>query len=124
MASWGQTNNSTKQVKDGECTDEQYRTMMKNNKRLKNNTPPVCTGKRSYELIIIRKALDTKRPFFECEICGRIGMDYANLNKHCRLHTGEKRFRCPECGKTFSDSSNRDAHCLGHNVLFFQKKQY
>ena len=112
MASWDQTNNSTKQVKDGEYTEEQYRAMIKNNKRLKNNTPPVCTGRRSYELIIIRRALDTKRSFFECEICGRISMDYRNINKHCRLHTGEKPFKCPECGKTFSDSSQCDVHCL------------
>ena len=120
MASWVQT----KQVKDGEYTKEQYRIMMKNNKRLKNNTPPVCTDRRSYELIIIRRASDTKRSFFECEICGRITTDYANLNKHCRLHTGDKRFRCPKCGKTFSDSSNRDAHCLGHDKHFFGNIRY
>ena len=122
MASSSQTNNSTKQLKERECTDEQYRAMMKNNKRLRNNTPPVCANRRSYELIIVRRALDTKRPFFECEICGRVTMDYANLNKHCRIHTGEKPFKCRVCGKAFSDSSDCDAHCVGHKNWFFLRK--
>ena len=121
MASSSETNNSTKQVKDGEYTEEQYRIMMKNNKRLKNNTRPVCTDRQSYELIMVRRASDTKRLFFECEICGRVTTDYANLNKHCRLHTGDKRFKCCVCGKAFTDSSNRNTHCLDHNKDYFRQ---
>ena len=120
MASSCETNNSTKQVKDVEYTEEQYRIIMKNNKRLKNSTRPVCTDRQSYELIMVRRASDTKRPFFECEICGRVTTDYSNLNKHCRIHTGDKRFKCCVCGKGFTDSSDRDAHCLAHNEYYFR----
>ena len=119
MASSSETNNSTKQVKDVEYTEEQYRILMKNNKRLKN-ARPVCTDRQSYELIMVRRATDTKRPFFQCEICGRVTTDYSNLNKHCRIHTGDKRFKCCVCGKAFTDSSDRTAHCLGHSKDYFR----
>ena len=121
MASSCETCNSTKQAKDVEYTEEQYRLIMKHkNKRLRHNTRPVCTDKKSYELIIIRKASDTKRPFYECKICGRVTTDYGNLNKHCRIHTGDKRFKCCLCEKTFTDSSHRSAHCLNHNKYYFR----
>ena len=120
MASSSQTNDSTKQLKEQQYTEEQYRAIMKHKPRLRKNTPPVCTNRRSYELIIHRQASDTKKTFFECKICGRVTMDYANLNKHCRIHTGEKPFKCRVCEKAFSDSSDCDAHCL----ICADKKNY
>ena len=106
--------------KDKEYTEEQYRLVMKHhNRRLRKNAPVVCTDKKSYELILIRRATDTKRQFFQCEICGRVTTDYSNLNKHCRIHVGDKRYKCCLCGKAFTDSSVRDKHCLAHNTNYF-----
>ena len=104
--------------KDKEYTEEQYRTLMKNNKRVKN-AAGVCPDRKNYELIITRRATDTKRKFFQCEICERITTDYGNLLKHCRMHVGDKRYKCCVCGKGFTDSSNRDKHCLAHDENYF-----
>ena len=119
MASSSETCNSTKQVKDVEYTEEQYRIIMKHNKRVRKNAPALHTDKKSYELIMVRQASDTKKTFFQCKICGRVTTDYGNLNKHCRIHTGDKRFKCCLCGKAFTDSSDRTAHCLKHDRNYF-----
>ena len=95
-------------------TEEQYRAIQKQIPRLRNNTSPICTNRRSYELIIRRQASDTGKTFFDCEICGRVTTDYSNLNKHCRLHTVEKPFKCNECEKAFSDRSDYVVYCRTH----------
>ena len=102
---------------DQQYTEEQYRAIQKKNPKLERNTPPVCTNKRSYDLIIRRTASDTGKTFYECEICGKITPDYSNLNKHCRLHTGEKPFKCNVCERAFSDRSDYDAHCRTHSGM-------
>ena len=114
MISSNQPSDRTKQLKEQQYTEEQYRAIQKQIPRLRNNTPPVCTNRRSYEFIIRRQASDTGKTFFECEICGRVTTDYSNLNKHCRLHTREKPFKCNECKKAFSDRSDYDVHCRTH----------
>ena len=113
-----------KHVIDPHYTEEQYRAIMKRKGKISTNAPPSCGNKRrsSYELIILRQASDTKKTFFECEICGKVTTDYSNLNKHCRLHTGEKPYKCRVCKKPFSDSSccNRHARkCAAKKGLFF-----
>ena len=98
-------------------TEEQYRTIQKQIPRLRPNTPPVCKNKRSYKLITRRKASDTGKVFYDCLICRKITNDYGNLNKHCRIHMGEKPYHCTVCGKAFSDKSDYDVHYRLHTGI-------
>ena len=117
MTSSNQASNSTKQAEEQQYTEKQYRTIQKQIPRLRNNSPPACSNKRSYELIIQRTASDTGKPFYECEICGKTTPHYSNLNKHSRIHTGERPFRCDACGKAFSDRSGYEVHCRIHSGI-------
>ena len=102
---------------DQQYTEKQYRAIQKQIPKLERNSPPVCKDKRSYELIIRRIASDTGKAFYECENCGKITPDYSNLNKHCRLHMGEKPFKCDVREKAFSDRSGYDVHCRTHSEM-------
>ena len=102
-----QPSRNIKQAEEQQYTKDQYRTIQKQIPRLRPNTPPVCKNKRSYKLITRRTASDTGKVFYECR---KITNDYHNLNKHCRIHTGEKPYHCTVCKKAFSDKSDYDVH--------------
>ncbi|KFQ60090.1 Zinc finger protein CKR1, partial [Pelecanus crispus] len=45
-----------------------------------------------------------------CADCGKSFPWASHLERHRRVHTGERPFGCPECGETYSQSS----HLLQH----------
>ena len=68
--------------------------------RLKRNMHPDCETRRSYELVI-RRETETGKKVNECEICVKTTTDFSNLNKHCRIHTGEKLYKWDDCVQAF-----------------------
>lgn len=56
----------------------------------------------------------TKKPLL-CEFCGKIFFNYSRiLNRHRRMHTGEKLYKCSECQQEFSYSSTLNRHRAIH----------
>ncbi|XP_039608455.1 zinc finger protein 665-like [Polypterus senegalus] len=45
-----------------------------------------------------------------CFECGKQFKQKSNLNKHLKIHNGEKTYCCNECGKSFSRGSNLRRH--------------
>lgn len=51
---------------------------------------------------------------YVCQYCGRAFTQQSNLKRHETLHTGEKPYFCRVCHKTFSSGSNLKQHVQVH----------
>ncbi|XP_055083960.1 oocyte zinc finger protein XlCOF7.1-like [Periophthalmus magnuspinnatus] len=91
-----------------------------------NNGTDEVADKKKYECPICQKKFGTmpnlqrhirvhrgERPF-SCLICEKTFTRKYNLNKHLKIHTGERPYSCSTCEKTFTQKSSLDAHVRTH----------
>ena len=57
-----------------------------------------------------------ERPY-PCDFCKKRFSTSSSLNTHRRIHTGEKPHRCKTCGKCFTASSNLYYHRMTHEKV-------
>ena len=56
----------------------------------------------------------SSRKSFECETCGKFFNNKFLINRHIRIHTGEKPYKCKYCKKNFANSRNLKLHERTH----------
>ena len=61
----------------------------------------------------VREKCSRKRRF-QCQHCNKCFPNEYGLNRHTKIHTGDKPFKCEHCDKWFNDSGNRRRHEKTH----------
>eukprot|EP00062_Callorhinchus_milii_P003130 gi/632940824/ref/XP_007885524.1/ PREDICTED: zinc finger protein 121-like [Callorhinchus milii] len=61
------------------------------------------------------KTYDDNSFMWECSVCGKSFSQSSSLNKHMRVHSGERPYKCVYCNKAFTASSILRTHIRQHS---------
>ncbi|KAF5282407.1 hypothetical protein FQR65_LT14301 [Abscondita terminalis] len=81
----------------------------------------------SYHIKIKKLALSSKRPRrknntnkqyrHKCNVCGKSFSKYCLLERHVRIHSGEKPFACHLCDRAFAQKGTLQIHLIRHSGI-------
>ncbi|KAL4241092.1 hypothetical protein ACF0H5_001870 [Mactra antiquata] len=54
---------------------------------------------------------------YQCDLCGRKFGQLRDMERHRRIHTGERPFQCDICQKSFSRKDNLKSHRKKHSLI-------
>nr|XP_054926006.1 zinc finger protein 513-like [Dermacentor andersoni] len=73
-------------------------------------------GQASRGRVLPRREASESSGRFSCQFCPYVSNNAANLQRHVRVHTGEKPFKCRHCPAAFSQSGNYKRHLRNHGT--------
>lgn len=102
-----------------EISTTEVQPSVKTDNQMKIHTCQICCkvyDKKASYMYHMKTKHQTDRPH-ECENCGKRFAIRADLVRHARIHTNEKRFVCSSCGKRFTDRSTHLKHEKMHSGI-------
>ena len=63
------------------------------------------------------------RDMFGCVWCPKMFPNKSKLERHARIHTGEKPFACEECGRRFNVKTNLKTHWITQHQIGKKRKK-
>ncbi|XP_034669812.1 zinc finger protein 568-like isoform X2 [Drosophila subobscura] len=78
--------------------------------------PSDCDSEQSNNIEADAKAQVEKDVdlLFKCTLCPKSYPQKSNLNRHMKLHTGERPYQCSHCSKSFNQSISLKIHMRTH----------
>ena len=78
-------------------------------------------------LLLLVNQTGSKMKVWQCRLCGKMNPRKYDLQKHVRIHTGERPFACKVCQRTFNDKSAiikhlRNMHKIDNIAEYVQTK--